>query len=317
LLWFGLALGPTAQIMPHHLDRADRFLYLPLAGLAVALAGSVRPLGKVFGGRAGVIGLSVIGAAGLLLMIGRTSHWMGTWRNSTSVWKNCVALNPNNAFAQNCLADCLADEGRYEEAFAHFETALRIDPYNPEALNNFAFRLATCGWEELRDYDKAIRLATRGCEAAKWKDATVRRTLAVVHMNLATAQARDGLFELAIKNYRRACEVAPKFEVPLLNLARLLATCPDEQFRRPDEALRLAEQTRALIGEPDALQLIALADVYAETGQSAEAERAMQKAVQLAEDDENPPLAAALRGRLERYRNRMGPTIPPGERPPQ
>ena len=44
LLWFGLALGPTSQIIPHHVDRADRFLYLPLVGLALAAAMGLRPL---------------------------------------------------------------------------------------------------------------------------------------------------------------------------------------------------------------------------------------------------------------------------------
>ena len=42
LLWFGIALAPTAQVIPHHIARADRFLYLPLVGLSILLAGSLR-----------------------------------------------------------------------------------------------------------------------------------------------------------------------------------------------------------------------------------------------------------------------------------
>ena len=38
LLWFGLALAPVSQIMPHHVHRAERFLYLPLVGLAITVA---------------------------------------------------------------------------------------------------------------------------------------------------------------------------------------------------------------------------------------------------------------------------------------
>ena len=45
LAWFCLALGPTSHILPHHVPRADRFLYLPLVGLSLALAPGLAALG--------------------------------------------------------------------------------------------------------------------------------------------------------------------------------------------------------------------------------------------------------------------------------
>ncbi len=38
LAWFGLALAPSAQVLPGHLPRADRYLYLPLVGIALVVA---------------------------------------------------------------------------------------------------------------------------------------------------------------------------------------------------------------------------------------------------------------------------------------
>ena len=42
----GLASLRFSARIPHHAHRADRFLYLPLVGLAVAVAMSLRPMGE-------------------------------------------------------------------------------------------------------------------------------------------------------------------------------------------------------------------------------------------------------------------------------
>ena len=67
LIWFGLALAPASQILNHHIPRADRFLYLPLAGLAISLAVGLRPLGSRCKGLAAGAAIAA-GATGLLLL---------------------------------------------------------------------------------------------------------------------------------------------------------------------------------------------------------------------------------------------------------
>ena len=54
----------------------------------------------------------------------------------------------------------------------------------------------------------------------------------VYYFRLA-ALAAGGRFGPAIDNYRRALEVDPKLDPALYNLAWLLATCPEEELRRP------------------------------------------------------------------------------------
>ena len=68
LLWFGIALAPSSQIMVHHVHRADRFLYLPLAGLVVAVAMGLGWLGSVLPGRAARVGVATALVLGLLLL---------------------------------------------------------------------------------------------------------------------------------------------------------------------------------------------------------------------------------------------------------
>ncbi len=303
LVWFVLALGPTAQIMPHHIDRADRFLYLPLVGLVVAAAVGLRPLGKALKSDDALAGVIAAGVLGLIVLGLRSADQVQTWRNSISMWQHCVKLVPANAFAHSCLAGDLADEGRFDEAIPHYEQALKVEPDNPETLNAFADRLASYRQEELRDYGRAIRLATRACELTGWQNPEFRRTLAMAYIQLATVLKRKGRFDRAIQNFNHARRAAPDYELPLFNLAMLLATCSDPEFRRPDEAVRLAERACAMLDEPRPLQLAILADVYAEAGRFDQAITTTERAIQIARADDDPETAHQLQGRMERYRS--------------
>ncbi len=64
-------------------------------------------------------------------------------------------------WAMLAVADGLADEGQYE-LVNDFERALDSTPI--ETMNSYAYRLAMCRNESWRDYDRAIRSATRACQ---------------------------------------------------------------------------------------------------------------------------------------------------------
>jgi len=308
LVWFGLALGPTSQIMPHHIDRADRFLYLPMVGLAVAAAMLVRPLKDVLKSRAAV--LAVVGALGLtpLLLHVLSARHLPVWRDGVTLWENCLRLDPHNGFAHSCLADNLSEKEQFDRAIPHYERALELGAGDHRTLHNFAMRLAVSHKEEWRDYERAVRLARRGCEVTEWKDPKLRRALATAHMNFATALKQDARIEQAIDQYREAVKADPTYEVAMFNLALLLVTCGDEEFRRPDEAMRLVEQARAVVGEFDALQLRIVGDVYAEAGQFDKAIIALEDAIFLTEAVGMTQWTNELRRRLELCRKGIRPS---------
>jgi tetratricopeptide (TPR) repeat protein len=232
------------------------------------------------------------------------------WRDSVSLWENCVRCKPDNAYAHGCLAGTLADAGRFEEAVWHFETSLRMSPNDPRILDSYAYRLAACRQEHLRDYDQAIRLAGQACRLSRWKDPKFRRTLATAYMNLGTAQKRDGQFRGAIRNYRNAAASDPEYEAPLFNLALLLATCADPGLRDPDEAVRLAEEACTLGEEPNAVTLTILAQVYAATGRFDRAAAAIERAIQRAQAVNDSEILGDLRRRLTSYRRQVGSASP-------
>ena len=178
LVWFVLALGPTAQIMSHHIHRADRFLYLPLVGLVVVASTVLRPLVNLFKGRLSVVGAVVAGLLGLVLLDMLSIVQVQTWRNSLSMWENCLIVDPRNALAQGGLADNLAERGQFDEAIQHYDKALEIDPQETETLQNFALLLASCPDTSLRDCPRAIELAIRACQLMDPPDPAALMTLA-------------------------------------------------------------------------------------------------------------------------------------------
>ena len=383
LAWFGLALGPSLQIVPHHVYRSDRFLYLPLVGLIVAVAMGLRLLGTALK-RPAAIGGTI--SAGVLILLGLhtlSSHQLQTWQNSVSLWEHCLSVGPQCAFGHQCFATTLTRAGRFEEAIFHYQLSLLLDPEHKWTLNDYASQLATWPDERLRDYDQAVRVAIRGCQVTEWNDPELRRTLALAHMNFATSLKRGGRFDLAIENYQKAIdadpgyegpllhlawllatcsdrrlrdhdraillakrgcrltesqdpqlrrvlalaymnfattlkdggrldlaienynkaiEADPDYEVPLFNLALLLATCSDQKLRQPDEAVRLAERASELIEERDAVPLSILAQVYAETGRFDEAIATAEKAIELAEAFGDSEMIAELKRQLDSYR---------------
>ncbi|NQT13993.1 MAG: hypothetical protein HQ582_14660 [Planctomycetes bacterium] len=302
LCCFGLALGPTSAVLPHHICRADRFLYLPLVGVAVALGVGLRPLGKFCRGRrcAGA-------AAGVLLLLG--AAWLSatqvdSWQNSLSLWENALRVNPDNPYAHSCLARSLAAGKQFRRSIQHYEEALRTSPVQAHTLADFAWVLATCDDLELRDYDRALQLAEWASTASQWKNREILRKYAKVHCGFAEHLAARGETERTVRHYMTSIDADPNFDVPLLNLALIFITSPEEQFRRPDAAVRLAERGCQLTASPDAQRLAILAAAYSQAKRFDEAVAAVEKALPLARAAADFLLVEDLEHQLGLYRNR-------------
>jgi tetratricopeptide (TPR) repeat protein len=149
--------------------------------------------------------------------------------------------------------------------------------------------------QELRNYDLAIELAQRGCQLTDWSDPDLCRLLAMAYAGSAGQQHYQENYAQAIAHLRRAIEVDPQYDVALLNLAVLLATCDDPQFRRPQEAIELAERGCGLAGHIDPARLRILAMAYAAAGQRDRAIAATDKAIELAQAAGETAMTAELR----------------------
>lgn len=298
LLWFGLSLAPT--ILLHQQHRADRFLYLPLAGLMIAVAGLLAPRLRQISGRSGLAAAG-LGAVIVLALAVRSAAQVPIWRTSLSVWQHCLALNPNNARAHDVVGDHFARIGQWREAQSHYETVLKLRPYAIETLKNYGYCLSS--WEpEMRDYDRAVELVNRAYLATEGKLPDVVATLSDVHGSYAFHLQQSGQYARAIEEYRRALEVDPSHTEVAYNLALLLAICPDQTLRRPDEAVRLSEWARQAEPTPTINGLLIQATVYGHAGRPHAAMVATQDAIDLAKALGDRELVADLQRQLNQYR---------------
>jgi len=190
-VWFFLVLAPSSSFVPLHDALYEHRLYLPLAGL-VSLV--VMGLYALMGRKS--LAVFAVAAVGLGVL---------TWRHNRIYY-----CEPSYN-----LGVALGRAGRFKEAIAQLERAVRIAPDNPLLRYNYGVALMTLGRpaEALEQYEAAVRLKPDFADA---------------HANLANLLSTIGKPEEAVGHYEQALRVKPNdaqlhynFGVVLLRLNRL------------------------------------------------------------------------------------------------
>lgn len=144
-LWFLITLAPVigfVQIGAYPM--ADRWMYLPMIGISVAVTwgvGSYLPQTRLAAsalGVAAVVTLIILGA--------QTRAQLVTWQNTETLFRHAIAVTDNNRTAHYNLAWYLAKEGRPDEAVAQYRRAIEISPEDFPSRHNLALLL----WREDR-----------------------------------------------------------------------------------------------------------------------------------------------------------------------
>lgn len=253
---------------------ADRYMYLPSIGLFIAIVWAARDLPNAF--RIPRMALSLSTAAVLLACGFLTVRQVSVWKDSLSLFTHAERVAPPNIVTlNNLIAELLARgqtaeadqridaairsfpgehltwwhaanragrHGRLDEAVAHYQTALRLRPNEPQlnfllalalqqqdkpeaiqyyreairlepqsgtALNNLAWLLATHPDAGLRNGPEAVQFAERACQLAQWQHPYFLGTL-------AAAYAEAGRFDDAIATANKALALAEKHETSSL-----------------------------------------------------------------------------------------------------
>jgi protein O-mannosyl-transferase len=219
--WFVGTLVPVIGLVQVGAQAmADRYTYLPLIGLFVAVAWVLPDLLGRWKAAAG--------AAALLLCLILSWGQLSYWKNSETLFRHALAVTTGNYVAHGNLGAALVVAGQPREAEAQFSAALRVHPgYYPAAyaLGNLA---RTNGSPEsaLAWFNRALALRPG--------DAQVQYNHAVM---LAEMQQEDA----AIAHYREALRLNPQLAPAHNNLAGLLLLQgqPDEALVHAQTALRL------------------------------------------------------------------------------
>ncbi len=186
---FVVSLLPVLGLVPFDFQQkstvADRYLYLPMFGVALAIAWAIQRF-KV----SNVVYL-LAGLWGLLSCL-----QVQTWRDSIVLYRQQISVRPGVWVGHGNLAIELAQLGQYAEAEAEFNRAEQLDP-NLEVLHNHAKLL-----EEMNRYPEAARYY--------WRTIQVAPGISSSWSNFARMLAAAGQVEDAKKAYARALELDPQ-----------------------------------------------------------------------------------------------------------
>jgi len=206
-------------------------------------------------------------------------------------FQEVLAIQPDYVEACNNLGTALVQKGRVDEAIVQFQRAMAIQPENVEAhynLGNALFRKGRVD-EAMIQYQRAL---------------TIQPDYVAARNNLGTALFERGRVEEAIIQFQKALAVQPSLVAAqggLANIAWVLATSPDPSVRNGTKAVELALQTDRLSGGTNPVMAATLAAAYAEAGRFPEAITTIQRAMQLANGQNNAALVAALQAQLKLY----------------
>ncbi len=134
--WFLGMLLPTIGLMQiSTYARADRYSYLPQAGLWITLVWSAFALEKLlpFRQRIGVF-LAGIGIGAFALVAGYQTSF---WRDNLTLWTRSITCNPDSVVAQINLGNDLMASSRSEEAVAAYKKAIAINGFKINSHDDF------------------------------------------------------------------------------------------------------------------------------------------------------------------------------------
>ena len=204
--WFwylGTLVPMVGVVQVGRQQMADRYMYLPLIGLLMAMVWFVRAImparrqGRRF---LWSVALSAIPAC-MAISWQQTSYW----RDSVTLFRRTTAVTERNSWGHNNLGLALHEEGQSIAALKEFGVALRIDPDYALARYNLGVV-----WQDLGRSDRSV---PHFQHAVQLNPAYVD-----AHLRLGAAFAQSNRLEDAIRHFDQAVQLAPSHPDAHLNL---------------------------------------------------------------------------------------------------
>jgi Tfp pilus assembly protein PilF len=231
-LLFAVTLLPVSGLMQTGEQAiADRYMYFPIIGLAIAVAWGGEAFRQSRGWSAALTG--TLAAVVVLTCAAATRSQVWVWRDSPTLWRHAISLDDRNYRAFELLAASDRDSGALDAAAAGFRHALELAPphspvYEATLHNNLGI-VATSqarDGEALAEFAEAVRLNPLFSEAQG---------------NLGAALAKAGRIDEAAAHYAEAVRLTPESAEARLGLAGVTLS-----QGRAGDALRLYNETVAL-----------------------------------------------------------------------
>jgi len=194
LLWFALGLVPVLNLLPVVVQLAERFVYFPSAGLALALGALVDALHARLGARAPyAVMVSGLAVASLL---GLTVARNLSWRDDMTVATSQTECEPPDPNAYWNVGTAAARHRDWPVARAAFETLLTFDERRTKTLDNLAYVYLQLELPDLAETASRRSIAVDPRDSSAWN-------------NLGTSMIHRQLYAQAIEPLETALEIDP------------------------------------------------------------------------------------------------------------
>jgi FOG: TPR repeat len=237
-LWYMGTLVPViGLIQVGEQSMADRYTYIPLIGIFIAIVWGVGEL--TAGWRYSRVCCAIAAGAVSLGCMAGTRVQVGYWQNNITLFQHALDVTTNNTAAHIYLGKSLELLGHMDEAITRYEQALKIRPHQPMALAQLSSALCKQG-----KLDEAANILNEALSINP-EDADAHSNLGFVlthqgrleeaighlhealrldpqhteaHNNLGTALDRQGKLSEAIGHFRAVLTIDPKHRAALNNV---------------------------------------------------------------------------------------------------
>ena len=269
--WFFGTLAPVIGVVQVGMQAmADRYTYVPLIGIFIALAWGACDLAAAW--KLPKISLRIAGAGALAACAIMTSLTLPHWKNSEALFTRMITATDKNYMAHYNLANFYWRGKNFDKAIENYEAALRDLPNYANAHNNLAGVFL-----DLHRYDEAI---------AHYKEAARINAEPIHFFNLANAYLDAGRHAEAIASYHEALRVDPNYSSARTNLAVAelhFANALSGEGKLDEASAHYSEAQRAGANPAECYNGMGIG--YAMQNKFAEAAAQFEKTLQLNPDD--------------------------------
>ena len=237
-LWFLGTLVPVIGIVQIGVHAyADRFTYVPLIGLFIAVVWLARDLAGSRGARVlTVAGMVVIGALAVV-----AHARVGVWHDSITLYEASLADAPGSPRIHYNLALAYSHAGRHRDAVIQYREAITKDPTHAKAWNNLGRTLNILGLDDQSEIafqealSRKIPFPLARINYANLLDKTGRRDAAIEqrllalrddpnnaanHNAVGSLLTMSGRLAEAVEHFRTAARLEPRNNQYRANLQR-------------------------------------------------------------------------------------------------
>jgi len=249
LLWIFIAIIPVSglPVLLLPAPMAERYLYMPSAGFAIAVGAGLsmlmtktrKAVGPPSSGLKKDVIIKLMATSLIFLFFILNFQRNYIWKDQFSFANNVVKDAPNYPGGHNDLGVEYVKMDKFDEAIREFQSALSLRPEDSEALNNLSIV-----YRKLSRYDEAIkalrdsvRINPRNAKAfnsfglvytdlGRFNDAIqefnsaikIELRYAELHNNLGVVYIKQGRFDEALKEFELALQIEPRYAEVFNNL---------------------------------------------------------------------------------------------------